>query len=200
MSGDDSSDRVTFLCHIVRRKNLKPGDHIYARRFFFDHHGIYTGEGGDRDVIHIAGKPKGSAGVCCTSLSKFKRRSFIYLVSYNDPTTKWKILGTAHTTPSLPADQVLRNAGQCLADPQSWGRYSLLKRNCEHFAYYCKTGQIQNGSRTRLENCGGLTKTLSVNCEELTETFRIQASRTLVRKILGPFISHEEEDEETNCT
>ena len=26
-----------------------------------------------------------------------------------------------------------------LKNPKSWGKYNLLLRNCEHFAYYCKT-------------------------------------------------------------
>ena len=181
MSNEDSCARVTFLSHVIRKSKLKPGDHIYVWRFFYQHHGIYTGEGGDKDVIHVTGKRKDSATVCSTSLSKFLGLvGILCLVSYNDPQTKKKIRGTAHTTPSLPADQVLQNAKQYLVDPQSWGRYRLLKRNCEDFAYYCKTEKK--------------------NRKELTETYRTQASGTLAKKILGSFVSHDEDSLEMDHT
>ena len=151
-SVDDSVQRVTYISHMQRRRSIKPGDHIYVWRgpYLFQHHGIYTGEEGDAAVIHVSGKTKNTAIVCSTSLSGFLQGGILRLVSYNDHRTNKKILGTSHTTPvpSLPADVVLQRAKEYLNDPESWGKYNLWKRNCEDFAYYCKTGHLQTTNNT----------------------------------------------------
>ncbi len=174
---DDSASRVHFVSHLKRRRNLKPGDHIYVYRVLhlYQHHGIYTGEEEEGEVIHINGHKfsKTSATVTSSSLSEFLNGGLLHLVSYNDPRTNFKIRGTSHTSPSRSAEDVVSTAKEFLSNPDSWGTYNLVNRNCETFSYYCKT-LCMHGAEDLINN----------KPRERSATNRVQSTGPLARCIL----------------
>ena len=44
-------------------------------------------------------------------------------------------------TKCLSPEEAARNAEDLTAEPQKWGRYDLIRNNCEHFATRCKIGR-----------------------------------------------------------
>jgi hypothetical protein len=102
------------------------GDHIRVNRGFYWHHGIDVGDG---TVIHAAGEPgrrKLGAVVRRTSMAEFVRGGQVERVD---------------AVASLPGEEIVQRARRALGR----GGYSLLFNNCEHFAYWCQTGEL--GSR-----------------------------------------------------
>lgn len=147
---DNSKDRVGYFSHAVDRSDLQPGDHIYVyRRWFYSHHGIYTRD--DR-VIHLTGQHgwsvPGSIGTKLTAtvqvctLDEFLNGNQLRLVAYGVDLASCvvKKSGSCHLSKSRSADKVLPTAEYYLEYPQEWGPYNVITNNCEHFAYYCKTG------------------------------------------------------------
>ena len=53
--------------------------------------------------------------------------------------------GSCHCSESKPASEVIQKATEYLHNPDKWGRYNLINRNCEHFAVFCKTEQLASG-------------------------------------------------------
>ncbi len=99
---------------------MKVGDHIYIyiwhKGVKFTHHGIYIG---DNRVIHYWGDKI--------------RRSKLY------KKTEWygkKIHVKEHKF-SYSSQRVIKRAKKRLDEK----KYHLLFNNCEHFAYWCKTGK-----------------------------------------------------------
>ena len=136
---DDSDDRVGYFSHAVDKKDLKPGDHIYTYRpLGYSHHGIYVGS----YVIHLSGKTKASARVKSCELTEFLRGRSPRLVSYgsSENSRAYKVNSTSYCTKSRPASKVVATAQYYLRHPNKWGGYNLVRNNCEHFAFYCKTG------------------------------------------------------------
>ena len=139
---DDSKDRVGRYSHAIKPEELKAGDHIYVYRFFYQHHGIYVDE---EEVIHFSG-PKGSgskseAKISAVSLKEFLKGDQVRLVAYNE--SRMKLLGTTHYEKSQPADRVISTAEMFLKYPELWPDYNVVNMNCEHFAYYCKTNNME---------------------------------------------------------
>jgi hypothetical protein len=75
-------------------------------------------------VIHFSGaaREKRDASVRRTTMDEFMKGAVPETVSYRNP---------------LPPDVVVQRAESHLGDT----RYSLLHRNCEHFARWCATNQ-----------------------------------------------------------
>ena len=111
---------------------MAKGDCIYVYRNFGQLKGVYKHYGIDCDdgtVIHYR---KPSEIIEQTSLATFSRGNPVYLAEYSQ--------GFAY----IP-DVVVERAKSRLGENQ----YNLLTNNCEHFAYWCKTGinhskQIKN--------------------------------------------------------
>lgn len=99
---------------------MKKGDHIYISYihkltdFPYTHHGIYCGSG---KVIHYY---KGKIRI--TSLSKFGRESKTHVKGYKK---------------CYSSSRVVKRAKSRLGEQL----YNLVFNNCEHFAYWCKTGK-----------------------------------------------------------
>ena len=186
MSEDDSASRVHFASHLKRRRNLKPGDHIYVYRalHLYQHHGIYTGEEEEGEVIHVNGHKfsKTSATVTSSSLSEFLNGGLLHLVSYNDPRTNFKIRGTCHTSRSRSAEDVVRTAKEFLSNPESWGTYNLVYRNCETFSYRCKTGTEPLIGNNAINN----------QARDRSATNRVQGTGPM-GYLLAPFVNTDEE-------
>jgi len=106
------------------------GDHIRTRRKFYAHHGIDAGDGA---VIHFSGEPLrlAEAIVCRVSLEEFAQGQPVEVVPYEGET--------------LDPDAVVAEAERHL----NMTGYNLWQNNCEHFAWYCKTGKRQSRQVTR---------------------------------------------------
>lgn len=159
---DDSKDRVGYLSHAIERSALKPGDHIYVRRFpWYTHHGVYTGDP-KHEVIHLSGETrskKSDAKVQTCSLDEFLDGGQLRLVAYGVSflTRLVKLSGTCHSSDCRTADRVLKTANFYFNQPDVWGEYDLIVNNCEHFSYYCKT---RKNSSAQVEGSAGLLTSL----------------------------------------
>ncbi|TAF06740.1 MAG: NC domain protein [Nostocales cyanobacterium] len=110
---------------------MAQGDHIFAS-FYFDgvpvtHHGI---DGGDGTVIHYDGSK-----VCRVSKTEFAKGTKIRIKEYGQ---------------CDPDYLVVHRAEQKLYERN----YNLLFNNCEHFAYYCKTGKNKSEQVNNLVAAG----------------------------------------------
>ena len=152
-ASDDSDCRVGIFSHAVDKKDLKHGDHIYTYRLGYSHHGIYVGSD-SYDVIHVSGKTKASAQVKSCDLKEFLCGCQLRLVAYSssEARRKYKMNSTCYCTKSRPASEVVATAKHYLEHPNEWGEYNLVRNNCEHFAFYCKTG-IQYSDQTGFGEC-----------------------------------------------
>jgi len=102
-------------------EDLNPGDHIYVRRHFYSHHGIYTGYG---TVIHYTGE------------EKEKRDPLVSETDIGDFLKGGRLRRRDHKC-RLPPSETISRAREHLSDKG----YSLTFNNCEHFATYCATGK-----------------------------------------------------------
>lgn len=98
---------------------MKKGSHIYIKcvsseGFSYTHHGIYCG---DNKVIHYYNNK-----IRRTSISKFSGGQKVYVKEYKK---------------CNPASLVVRRAKSRKGEKL----YNLIFNNCEHFAYWCKTGK-----------------------------------------------------------
>lgn len=165
---DDSYKRGGYFSNAVGENGLKRGDHIYVYRggYTYTHHGIYVG---DRlcEVIHFSTVCQGQtcgkvqltdklvAKVQKTSLEEFCGKDSVRLITYG--CRRWLKPfwnGKSGFVPkSRPAEQVIRVAKYYLENPNEWKKYHVEKNNCNHFAYYCKTGKwLEAGGEGLLRN------------------------------------------------
>lgn len=96
---------------------MATGDHLYVNYPGYTHHGIDSGEG---MVIHLSQK---YGTVTEIYPEKFAAGRLIYTKEY-------------HSKCDAP-DQVIARARSMLYRE----KYCLFTNNCEHFAYWCKTGR-----------------------------------------------------------
>lgn len=158
---------VTVLSSRIERWQLRRGDHIYAWRTGYSHHGIYES---DEKVIHFtSASAQSSSGffsssssaafsshskcreamrgggvvVCC--LDCFLKGDNLCLFAYSVSIAFAALSNIgAQDTCSVededPPDTVLRRANDFL-DYGGFRSYNVAGNNCFHFAYYCKTGR-----------------------------------------------------------
>lgn len=119
-----------------------PPRHVFVWRTFrgvpFQHHGICLGDG---TVVHFTDGEGGIAGpggdweqfrICRTEMAAFARQGecFIHEVSHRQ---------------RLDDAQIRRRALRCLGRAGVVGtRYHLTNHNCEHFARWCVTGELES--------------------------------------------------------
>ena len=151
---DDSKERVDLFSHEVNRDKLKPGDHIYVykARGLYTHHGIYTGNKGQNEVIQFVKESSlspTSAVIDGCTLEKFLSGATLRLVAYNVPFIHhvFKRCGSSHIKASRPASEVVQAATYYLDNPGEWGTYQVCCNNCQHFAVHCKTENITAAAR-----------------------------------------------------
>jgi Lecithin retinol acyltransferase len=110
---------------------MAKGDHIYIQHIGFTHHGIDCGDG---SVIHY-GK-RGGEKICRISKNDFASGNKIHVKEY----------GKCYSD-----DTVVRRAESRLGEKG----YDLFSNNCEHFAYWCKTGKDKSEQVGQVQ--GGVT-------------------------------------------
>lgn len=96
------------------------GDHLFIKYVWGEHHGIDLGDG---TVIEYGGKGEARMSVRRVLRRDFLARGPAFVKNY------------APGTALVPEDTV-RLAFARLAEQ----RYDLFDNNCEHLAYWCKTG------------------------------------------------------------
>ena len=96
------------------------GDHLFIQYPTFTHHGIDLG---DDTVAEYTGKTTGRGFVRQVSIELFIARGRCFVCQYLPGTT-------------LPPEETVRRARDRLGECA----YDLFNNNCEHFAYWCKTG------------------------------------------------------------
>ena len=102
---------------------MAKGDHIYVYRKWWQLDGLYQHHGidcGDGTVIHYR---KPSEVVELTSMATFSQGNPVYVMEY-------------HEGFYFVHDVAVQRAKSRLGEQ----KYNLLFNNCEHFAYWCKTG------------------------------------------------------------
>ena len=151
LAEDDSKERVHLFSHAVNREELRPGDHIYVYkgRGVYTHHGIYTGNEGQNEVIQfvkLSLLDPASAVIDGCPLEEFLSGATLRLVAYNVPFIHhvFKRCGSSHTKASKPGKEVVQTATYYLDNPDEWGRYQVCFNNCQHFAVHCKTETDRN--------------------------------------------------------
>uniref|UniRef100_A0A0G4FRN0 LRAT domain-containing protein n=1 Tax=Chromera velia CCMP2878 TaxID=1169474 RepID=A0A0G4FRN0_9ALVE len=126
---------------------LKPGDHIKREltcqgiAALATHHGIYMGNG---RVIHFSGNESRGQGVL--GLLTSKQRAQISSTSIGEFMHRGSRLEVVNDGSQEDTDSVLLRAEEALHE-QTFGDYSLVSNNCEHFADYCRKGD--RGRRSR---------------------------------------------------
>jgi hypothetical protein len=123
----------------MRQSVLEPGDHLKVDRGWYEHHGIYVGEG---SVVHFTGEPKQPATgeVCETPLGLFSAGDTVEVVQYG-------------LDECLPAGEVVARARSQLGETE----YSVVFNNCERLAIWCKTGDDEFGPQVTGRMGGALT-------------------------------------------
>jgi hypothetical protein len=110
-------------------ENLKEGDVVFAQRMMYRHYGIYAGK---KKVIHYAKKEspvRPETAIEETSLGEFSKGDPVYVIEFP------KKVGFQYT----PRETV-RRAKSLIGRTD----YNLVCNNCEHFAYWCKTGKHES--------------------------------------------------------
>jgi hypothetical protein len=120
----------------MAKQEMRRGDHIYVKTKIprVTHHGIYYGNG---FAIHFDGHTK---SITKSSLKDFAKPfdiSCIKVIDYRNP---WRFLNHLKVfsfpeSRSSSEDIVIERAESLLGKSQ----YDLGRRNCEHFAVWCKT-------------------------------------------------------------
>jgi len=116
------------------------GDHLYVYYPAYTHHGI---ESGDGKVIHLSQK---YGTVTEITLEKFAAGRLIYKKDY-------------HSKCDVP-EKVIERAKSLLYRE----KYCLFTNNCEHFAYWCKTGKKKS---EQINNQVALTAGVAVQASTL---------------------------------
>jgi hypothetical protein len=108
---------------------LKKGDVIFARRLVYRHYGVYAGK---NRVIHYARKEsrvRPKITIEETSLADFSRGDPVYVIKFPEKTDFMY----------SPRETVKRAKSRIGKTD-----YNLVFNNCEHFAYWCKTGKHES--------------------------------------------------------
>jgi len=108
---------------------INPGDILCVNRGLYKHYGIYAGKS---TVIHYTA-PDGDFGIdasiCTTTLKEFEDGGKVQVV---------KLHGTGK---QFSSEETVRRALSRIGEK----KYNLLYNNCEHFAFWCKTGLNRSG-------------------------------------------------------
>lgn len=96
---------------------MSKGDHLFTDHISYDHHGIDCGDG---TVIHFSSKRGGE--IVRFSKSQFSEGKKIHLKRYQKK-----------FSPNAIVERAKSQLGS--------NKYNLITNNCEHFCYYCTTGE-----------------------------------------------------------
>jgi Lecithin retinol acyltransferase len=120
----------------MAKQEMRRGDHIYVKTKIprVTHHGIYCGNG---FAIHFDGHTKSITKSSLEDFAKPFETSCIKIYGYSHPLRFLNCLKifSFPESRSSSQDTVIERAESLLGKSQ----YDLGRRNCEHFAVWCKT-------------------------------------------------------------
>lgn len=160
-----------FKCRVSDWRQLKPGDVIGVRRKpellpDYDHYGIYAG---NFEVIHFSNgrddSLSGKVSVRKDPFYRFKCEDEVFVLDFDmfnecikDPSlgqkvhdTIKKILGRDYHMYS-PEETLIRAESQIGNNGFNGKNGWRLWRNCEHFAFWCKTGVAESSQCDKLKD------------------------------------------------
>lgn len=117
----------------IRHPNF--GQHLIRRYSTFDHHGIGQDDG---TVVEYGGKWTGSASIRRITLEAFANGGDVLHFVYPSDAM-------------LSLEETVRRSRLRLTEEQ----YSLFDNNCEHFAFWCKTGRHMSPQADNLRGAIG---------------------------------------------
>lgn len=124
---------------------LQPGDLLWVERTFYNHCGIYEGNG---NVIHFS-SPEGSE---INAKNAMIHRSTFEEFKHGCPVKVIAIEG------GFSPDETVRRARSRIGTKG----YNLATFNCDHFATWCKTGEYRsiqvNGVKSALKEIASISK------------------------------------------
>jgi hypothetical protein len=139
-------------CRLVRRE-ARHGDIITVDRHFYTHLGIHATDGATPSVIHYTGAQSDTAGdarIRETSVPHFLREADAYLVLEVCPSPgrdaglggPWQGDGgdEGQAARLFTPQETVARARSRLGEQG----YDLVANNCEHFAWWCKTGEARS--------------------------------------------------------
>jgi hypothetical protein len=146
---------------------LKRGDHIYISRLTCDHHGIYLG---NEQVIDY-----------CNSNKSGKTANVIRIRSLQDFLQGQKELWIKKYAHCESPEQTIQKAKSRLGEY----KYCIFQNNCEHFAYWCKTGvhksdQVKNVRGVAIGSSGGAATKIAAKVA-------YSGAKQAAQKSLNPF-------------
>ena len=155
----------------VEESELAAGDHVYTHRSggAYAHHGIYCGHG---EVVHLLGP--GVAGLCSgghlsascgsmvvrTSLAEFHSGAPVHRAQYACSLLESVYhRGFMYKAAGSEPGEVLQRAQSRQGSTEEW---HVLSNNCEHLAYFCKTGlALDNSPLTGAGQAGSTLRLLA---------------------------------------
>ncbi|KAH6777681.1 hypothetical protein C2S52_006724 [Perilla frutescens var. hirtella] len=152
------------VVHLTQRWNLRTSSHSSSTSFrstYLDNPNAvvvnreleYGGKKTKNRVSQVRkkGQKKNQrTGVILSSLDSFIRNGSLYRYEYGVSRGAFiaKLRGgTCTTANSEPPEVVINNAKYLLRN--GFGKYDVIKNNCEDFALYCKTGILLRGQESR---------------------------------------------------
>lgn len=123
---------INFVGEPVEEWQLEKGDHVFAKRGIYTHHGIYAG---DSIIIHYNSREFGDyPSVYETTVEEFKKwPSLVDIIA--ETTILYRFSKTLSPIRYSP-DKVVERARSKIGEK----KYDLIINNCEHFARWCRCG------------------------------------------------------------
>jgi hypothetical protein len=147
------------LFHDVVESDLKPGDHIYAPRLGYTHHGIVV-ERNPTMVIDAGSGTKKDPLIRKIPLAEFAKGKELKRAQYNEKCW-WKVRGSYQYKP-YPPEKVVERANE-YHDKIRGSKdelYKLWDGNCEHFAVCMKCGVYESQQvKAAIRGIGGAIST-----------------------------------------
>ena len=149
--------------HYINPSDVKEGDHVYALRMFgtYQHHGIViTGEIAKKlnpkpsiiepfmviEQNRKDEKEKREGGLRVVTLEMFMCGHSLRRAQYNENPFVYRVKrsGSCYIKQALPPQLIVANAILIYNEERgNWSTYSLIERNCEHFAFTCSTSLLR---------------------------------------------------------
>lgn len=121
----------------AKRNSLQGGAHIMFNRYIYTHHAIVTAvDKNTVNIIHFTGRNKKRAKIIKENIfTKIDKKCKVVSKNIEDC-----LISNVPEFKRLPFELSIAVAQYFENDVDSFGKYNVLKNNCEHFAFFCSFG------------------------------------------------------------